>query len=69
MNWFHREFEQILARLNDKSYTSGLDTGFKDLNSVLCGLQRGKVVLLGGRPAMGKSALMQNIILNVAKNG
>ena len=64
-----QEFEQILARFNDESYTTGLDTGFNDLNSILGGLQRGQLVLLGGRPAMGKSALMQNIILHVAKKG
>ena len=47
----------------------GLDTGFTELNTILSGFQRENVVLLGGRPAMGKTALMQNIILNVAKQG
>ena len=62
-------FECIQEWMKKESDILGLDTGFEELNRILSGFQRGNVVMLGGRPAMGKTALMQNIILNVAKQG
>lgn len=44
----------------------GLGTGYHDLDDMTCGLQGGQLVLLAGRPAMGKSALGLNIACNVA---
>lgn len=44
----------------------GLPTGYADLDDMTCGLQGGQLVLLAGRPAMGKSALGLNIACNVA---
>jgi len=41
----------------------GLPTGIKDLDKILGGLQRGKFILVAGRPGMGKSSL----VLQVAK--
>ena len=60
-------FASIQEWMKKDSELRGLDTGFTDLNRILSGLQRGHVILLGGRPAMGKTALMQNIVLNVAR--
>ena len=44
-------------------------TGFNDLDELLGGLQRSDVVILGARPALGKSTLAVNVSLNVAKAG
>lgn len=45
---------------------SGLSTGFTDLDDMLDGLKAGDLIILAGRPSMGKSALALNIAENVA---
>ena len=43
--------------------------GYSDLDELLGGIQRSDMVILGARPALGKSTLALNICLNAAKNG
>ncbi|MGH7048522.1 MAG: replicative DNA helicase [Stellaceae bacterium] len=47
--------------------TVGVATGFTDLDQKLGGLHPSDLVILGGRPSMGKSALATNIAFNAAK--
>jgi replicative DNA helicase len=47
---------------------SGLSTGLADMDRMLGGLQHSDLVILAGRPGMGKSALATNIAYNIAKN-
>lgn len=44
----------------------GLDTGFKDMNKLLGGLHPSDLIILAGRPAMGKTALATTIAYNAA---
>jgi replicative DNA helicase len=46
---------------------SGLATGLKELDSKMGGLQPSDLIILAGRPGMGKTALATNIAYNVAK--
>jgi replicative DNA helicase len=46
---------------------SGLATGFADLDQRMGGLQASDLVIVAGRPAMGKTALATNIAYHVAK--
>jgi replicative DNA helicase len=46
---------------------SGIATGLKDLDSKMGGLQSSDLIILAGRPGMGKTALATNIAYNVAK--
>ena len=46
---------------------AGLSTGVKDLDKALGGLQKSDLIILAGRPAMGKTSLANNIGFNVAK--
>ena len=46
---------------------SGLATGLRDLDRMMGGLQASDLIILAGRPGMGKSALASNIAYNVAK--
>src|SRR5579871_1580503 len=46
---------------------SGLATGLKDLDRMMGGLQKSDLIILAGRPGMGKSSLATNIGYNVAK--
>jgi replicative DNA helicase len=46
---------------------SGLASGLKDLDRMMGGLQKSDLLILAGRPGMGKSSLATNIGYNVAK--
>ena len=48
------------------STLTGVSTGLVDLDSKLGGLHNSDLVILAGRPAMGKSALATNIAFNAA---
>lgn len=44
----------------------GVDTGLDDLNAMMGGLQRSDLIILAGRPSMGKTALATNVAYNAA---
>jgi replicative DNA helicase len=46
---------------------SGISTGLIDLDKSLGGLQPSDLIILAGRPAMGKTSLVTNIAFNIAK--
>ncbi|MBZ0145937.1 MAG: replicative DNA helicase [Pseudorhodoplanes sp.] len=46
---------------------SGLATGLRDLDSRMGGLQKSDLIIIAGRPGMGKTALATNIAYNIAK--
>ncbi|MDX2028276.1 MAG: replicative DNA helicase [Alphaproteobacteria bacterium] len=49
------------------SHVTGVTTGLRDLDRKLGGLQRSDLVILAGRPSMGKTALATNIAFNAAR--
>ena len=46
---------------------SGVSTGLSDLDRMMGGLQSSDLVIVAGRPGMGKTALATNIAFNIAK--
>jgi replicative DNA helicase len=46
---------------------SGISTGLRDLDSKMGGLQRSDLIILAGRPGMGKTSLATNIAYNIAR--
>jgi replicative DNA helicase len=46
---------------------SGVSTGLRDLDSKMGGLQSSDLIILAGRPSMGKTSLATNIAFNIAK--
>ena len=46
---------------------SGIATGMSDLDRMMGGLQSSDLVIVAGRPGMGKTALATNIAFNIAK--
>jgi replicative DNA helicase len=46
---------------------SGIQTGFKDLDQMLGGLQNSDLLILAGRPSMGKTAFSINLAVNACK--
>jgi replicative DNA helicase len=54
-----------LASKNRNSVT-GLPTGYEDLDQQTSGLHPGQLVIIAGRPSMGKTAFAMNIVENVS---
>ena len=48
--------------------TSGVSSGFAELDRLLGGLHPSDLIILAGRPSMGKTALATNIAFNIAKS-
>ena len=59
---------QINEAFTRKGKLSGVDTGFSGLNRQLGGLNKSDLIVLAGRPAMGKTALATNIGFNAARS-
>ncbi len=53
--------ELIESLYHKKSHITGIPTGFRDFDVKTAGLQNGDLIILAGRPSMGKSALAVNI--------
>lgn len=52
-----------------KSSERGLPTGIQALDDALLGLSNGEMVIIAGRPSMGKSSLARDIALTIGKQG
>jgi replicative DNA helicase len=58
--------ERIDKLYQSDSAISGLPTGFTDLDGMTSGLQDADLIIVAGRPSMGKTSLAMNIAENVA---
>ena len=56
-----------LAMQSDRGVV-GVPTGLKDLDEKLGGLHKSDLIIIAGRPSMGKTALATNIAYSAAKN-
>lgn len=61
--------DAIEARQDREGGLSGLSTGYADLDHKTSGLQAGDLIIVAGRPSMGKTTLAVNIAENVAIAG
>lgn len=52
--------------MQEKKGFRGLETGFGELDKLTSGLQNGDLVIIAGRPSMGKTALSMDIVEHVA---
>lgn len=53
----------------DKSGVTGLPTGFADMDALLHGLNHSDLIILAGRPSMGKTTLAMNIAEHASLEG
>jgi replicative DNA helicase len=58
----------MLYHSDNPSDITGIATGFHDLDQKTSGLQEGDLIIVAGRPSMGKTALALNIAEHVAVN-
>ncbi len=56
--------EYLESLKNRKTVITGVPSGFKDLDSMTNGFQDGDLIVIAGRPGMGKTSLAVNIALN-----
>lgn len=62
--------ENLEGYLKDRSPASGVPTGFYELDDLTNGFQNGDLVIIAGRPGMGKTAFILNVALHaVQKTG
>lgn len=62
-------FSMIEKRSEQGGSITGIPTGFCDLDDLILGLNRNDLLVIAGRPSMGKTALALNVALHVALNG
>jgi len=58
--------ERIDELFENKGTLTGLSTGFRDIDDLTQGLQRGDLVVVAGRPSMGKTSFAMNIAESIA---
>ncbi len=58
-----RNIEQLYER---KEHLTGVSSGFIDLDNMTAGLQKGDLIIIAGRPSMGKTAFALNVAQNAA---
>ncbi|TDT50465.1 replicative DNA helicase [Fonticella tunisiensis] len=61
-----RSFEQFENLYKNKGQTTGIPSGFIDLDAKTSGFQKGDMILIAARPSMGKTAFTLNIALHAA---
>ena len=59
-------FAQLEEKADQEGALPGIPTGFYDLDKMTQGLQRSDLVIVAGRPSMGKTAICLNMAHNIA---
>lgn len=62
-------YDRVEKLRDNPNQSSGIPTGFKDLDRVFLGLDEQSMTLLGARPGMGKTSMMLSMALNMVKAG
>ncbi len=60
-------FKKLESVAEVDGYVTGIPTGFRDLDRLTAGFQPSEVIIIAGRPSMGKTALALNIGYNAAE--
>ena len=63
----HKVYDRLNELAQSDSAIPGLSTGLRDLDAKINGLNKGNLLLVAARPAMGKTSFALNILTNVAK--
>jgi len=57
----HQAMERVDRRMKHEHVEGGVETGFRDLDTLIGGLHNSELTILAARPSMGKTALALNI--------
>ncbi len=58
--------QELIKLRSSENHVTGIKTGYTDLDRLTNGFQRGDLIILAARPAMGKTAFALNIALNAS---
>ncbi|MDT8398547.1 MAG: replicative DNA helicase [Pseudomonadales bacterium] len=61
--------DKIDLLFSTKGSITGLSTGYKDLDDMTSGLQRSDLIIVAGRPSMGKTSFAMNMVENAIIHG
>ena len=61
-----KTYKQLETRYAEQKPITGITTGFADLDEMTSGLQRSDLLIIAGRPSMGKTAFAMNLARNAA---
>jgi len=59
-------FEKLQERANQGELITGVPTGYRQFDEITAGLQPTDLIIVAGRPAMGKTAFALNLAMNAA---
>ena len=59
-------YKELEERYASKKLVTGITTGFDDLDKMTSGMQRGDLIIVAGRPSMGKTAFSMNLAQNAS---
>ncbi len=62
-------FDELTTRYENKQLVTGVPTGYHKLNEITAGLQPSDLIIVAGRPAMGKTAFALNVCMRAAIQG
>lgn len=65
----HIAISETEIRIANKGEPIGIPTGYTKVDTILNGSKDGDLVIIAGRPGMGKTAFAINMSLNAARNG
>lgn len=66
--WLKKTFQHLASVKGAREGVTGVPTGFFKLDELTSGMQKGDLVILAARPAMGKTTLALNMVANAAKS-
>ena len=61
-----KDVVNTVHEMHEKKGFKGIETGFSELDKLTSGLQNGDLIIIAGRPSMGKTSLSMNIVEHVA---
>jgi replicative DNA helicase len=59
-------FDQLTKRVENHEVITGVPTGYYDFDEFTSGLQRSDLIIVAGRPSMGKTAFAMNLAMRAA---
>ncbi|MFO8030958.1 MAG: replicative DNA helicase [Desulfohalobiaceae bacterium] len=62
----HQVFEYLEKRFEQRELITGVPTGYQQFDQITAGLQRTDLIIVAGRPSMGKTAFGLNVAMRAA---
>lgn len=66
--WLKKTFQHLSDIKSHSKGVTGIPSGYKKLDELTSGFQKGDLIVLAGRPSMGKTGLALCLAMNAAKN-